>query len=54
MRSNEEYRLMKRRCRDTLYLRRHKVTQVPGRGYRCKYCDRMLSDLRYEDERRRK
>lgn len=26
----------------------------PGRGYRCKYCDRILSDLRYEAERKKR
>lgn len=36
------------RCKETLYLRKHKIGIIKGRGARCKYCDRTVSDLRYE------
>ena len=40
-----------RRCKATLYFKRHKIEKTPDhRGYRCKYCDRMVSDLRHEAE----
>lgn len=54
MRSNEEYKEVGKRCKGFFYLRGHRVVKKPGRGYRCKYCDRILSDLRYEAERKRK
>lgn len=54
MRGNEEYKEVGKRCRGTLYLRRHRVIKKSGRGYRCKYCDRILSDLRYEAERKKR
>lgn len=34
--------------------RRLRVIKKPGRGYRCKYCDCILSDLRYEAERKKR
>lgn len=54
MRSNEKYKELGKRCRGALYLKRHRVVKKPGRGYRCKYCDRILSDLRYEAERKKR
>lgn len=54
MRGNEEYKEIGKRCRGALYLKRHRVIKKPGRGYRCKYCDRILSDLRYEAERKKR
>ena len=39
---------------EPFYLKRHRVIKKPGRGYRCKYCDRILSDLRYEAERKKR
>lgn len=50
----EEYKEMGGRCKGALWLRKHRVIKQPGRGYRCKYCDRMLSDIRYEAERKKK
>lgn len=50
----EEYKEMGGRCKGSLWLRKHRVIKQPGRGYRCKYCDRMLSDIRYEAERKKK
>ena len=26
------------RCRETLYIRKHKCIEYPGLGFRCKYC----------------
>lgn len=52
MRSNEEYKEVGGRCKKALYIMRHRVVKKNGRGYRCKYCDRILSDLRHEEERR--
>nr|DAZ15698.1 MAG TPA: hypothetical protein [Caudoviricetes sp.] len=54
MRSNEEYKEIGGRCKGALWFKRHRVIHKPGRGYRCKYCDRILSDLRYEAERKKR
>lgn len=54
MRGNEEYKEVGKRCKGALYFRRHRVIKKPGRGYRCKYCDRILSDLRYEAKRKKR
>lgn len=50
----EEYMEVGGACRGFLYLRKHRVVKIKGRGYRCKYCDRTLSDLRYEAERKKR
>ena len=33
------------RCRETLYLLKHKFIKYKGMGYRCKYCKISLSTL---------
>lgn len=43
----EEYLVVGGRCKEHFYLSRHRVIKIKGRGYRCKYCDKILSDLRY-------
>lgn len=42
------------RCKGNLYLTRHKVRKDGSRGYRCKNCDKTLSEIRYENERRKR
>ena len=42
------------RCKETMYLKRHMVIKTKSRGCRCKYCDKLLSDLRYEAESKQK
>lgn len=54
MRSNEEYKEVGGRCKGSLYFKRHRVVKTKGQGYRCKYCGRILSDLRHEEERKRR
>lgn len=54
IKQHEEYKEVGKRCKGALYFRRHRVIKKPGRGYRCKYCDRILSDLRYEAERKKR
>lgn len=40
------------RCKEALYLCRHRCVKVKGRGYRCKYCDTPLIELKRRDRRR--
>lgn len=51
---NEEYMEAGGACRGALYFRRHRVVKVKGMGYRCKYCNRTLSDIRHEEERKKR
>lgn len=51
---NEEYIEAGGACRGALWLRRHRVVKVKGLGYRCKYCNRTLSDIRHEEERKKR
>lgn len=37
------------RCRETLYIRKHKIILVSGAGYRCKYCGRSYIHLKREE-----
>jgi len=45
---NEDVNPEDLRCKETLYLRKHKIEIQKGRGARCKYCNRTVSDLRQE------
>lgn len=40
---------VKGRCRANAYLTRHKIVKTKSRGYRCKYCDKLLSELREKE-----
>lgn len=51
---NEDYIEAGGACKGFLYLRKHRVIKIHGRGYRCKYCDRTLSDIRCEAERKKR
>lgn len=43
------------RCKANLWLTKHKVIKTEDhRGYRCKYCDKTLSDLRYMEKVRKR
>ena len=42
------------RCRANAYLTGHKIVKTKNRGYRCKYCDKLLSELRYLEKVRKK
>ena len=43
----------KSRCRETLYLLKHKCMNYKGFGYRCKYCSMPLKVLLDRDYRRK-
>lgn len=51
--SKEKYIKAGGRCRETLYLFKHKCIKYKGMGYRCKYCKISLSTL-LEQEYKRK
>lgn len=53
VRIKEGYKVVDGRCKETLWFRKHRVVLKPGRGYRCKYCDRTLSELRQEADARK-
>jgi len=42
------------RCKANLWLTKHRVIKTKSRGYRCKYCDQIISDLRYQQKVRKK
>ena len=39
------------RCRETLFLRRHRCVNVKGAGWRCKYCGASLVNLLKEESK---
>ena len=42
------------RCKQTLYLRKHRCIKYKNAGYRCKYCGKLLFTLRREERDKRK
>lgn len=36
------------RCRETLWILKHKIIPIRGAGYRCKYCGRSYIHLKEE------
>lgn len=38
------------RCRETLWIRKHKIINIKGLGCRCKYCGRSYIHLKEESD----
>lgn len=52
MRNKEEYIEAGGRCKQSMYVHRHRVVKMENKGYRCKWCGKPLSALRKEEKRK--
>lgn len=40
---------LSKRCKETLFIKRHKCIEYPGLGFRCKYCGMPYITLREQE-----